>query len=103
MRSAGRDERTNEQCAGQHQTEGDGQLAESYPTAAFPINASYQSHSVSVDNGRGTSRTISLPSVSFGSQRTLSQAEADGWKFEMLHDSWTPTLAKRAIKSEKVG
>ena len=53
---------------------GDGQLAESYPTAAFPINASYQSHSVSVDNGRGTSRTISLPSVSFGSQRTLSQA-----------------------------
>ncbi len=51
----------------------DDQLAESYPTAAFPINASYQSHKVSVDNGRGTSRTISLPSVSFGSQRTLSQ------------------------------
>jgi len=53
---------------------GDGQLADSYPTAAFPINASYQSHSVSVDNGRGSARTISLPSVSFGSQRTLSQA-----------------------------
>lgn len=31
MRSAGRDERTNEQCAGQHQTEGDGQLAEQAP------------------------------------------------------------------------
>jgi hypothetical protein len=44
-----------------------------YPTAAFPINASYQSLKVSVDDSRGTSRTISLPSVSFGSQRTLSQ------------------------------
>ena len=52
----------------------DDQVAQSYPTAAFSINASYQSHKVSVDNGRGTSRTISLPSVSFGSQRTLSQA-----------------------------
>ncbi|MEP6568193.1 MAG: hypothetical protein ABJC10_00325 [Acidobacteriota bacterium] len=50
------------------------QLAESYPTAAFPINASYQSLKVSVDDARGTSRTISLPSVSFGSQRTLSQS-----------------------------
>ena len=49
------------------------QLAASYPTAAFPINASYQSLKVSVDDARGTSRTISLPSVSFGSQRTLSQ------------------------------
>lgn len=49
------------------------QLAESYPTAAFPINAPYQSLKVSVDGARGTSRTISLPSVSFGSQRTLSQ------------------------------
>lgn len=50
------------------------QLGESYPSAAFPINASYQSLKVSVDDGRGTSRTISLPSVSFGSQRTLSQS-----------------------------
>src|SRR5258705_3189178 len=49
------------------------QLAGTYPTAAFPINASYQSLKVSVDDSRGTSRTISLPSVSFGSQRTLSQ------------------------------
>ena len=49
------------------------QLAEAYPTAAFPINASYQSLKVSVDDSRGASRTISLPSVSFGSQRTLSQ------------------------------
>lgn len=49
------------------------QLAGTYPTAAFPINASYQNLKVSVDDARGTSRTISLPSVSFGSQRTLSQ------------------------------
>lgn len=49
------------------------QVLDSYPTTAFPINGSYQSMKVSVDDGRGTSRTISLPSVSFGSQRTLSQ------------------------------
>jgi hypothetical protein len=49
------------------------QLAGTYPTAAFPINASYQSLKLSVDDSRGTSRTISLPSVSFGSQQTLSQ------------------------------
>jgi hypothetical protein len=49
------------------------QLVGTYPTAAFPINASYQNLKVSLDDSRGTSRTISLPSVSFGSQRTLSQ------------------------------
>ena len=49
------------------------QLAETYPTSAFPIDASYQSLKVSVDDGRGSSRTISLPTVSFGSQRALSQ------------------------------
>lgn len=38
---------------------------------AFPIGASYQSLKVSLDDGRGSSRTISLPSVSFGSQRAL--------------------------------
>ncbi len=62
------------------------QLAESYPSAAFPINASYQSHKVSVDNGRGTSRTISLPSVSFGSQRTLSQTPSP--LIASARDSW---------------
>lgn len=51
----------------------DDPLAETYPTAAFPIDASYQSLKVSVDDGRGASRTISLPTVSFGSQRALSQ------------------------------
>jgi len=50
------------------------QLAGVYPTSAFPIDAGYQSLKVSVDNGRGTSRTISLPTVSFGSQRSLSQS-----------------------------
>ena len=49
------------------------QLAGVYPTSAFPINGGYQSLRVSVDDGRGASRTISLPSVSFGSQRSLSQ------------------------------
>lgn len=44
-----------------------------YPSGPFPINASYQSLKVSVDEGRGSARTISLPTVSFGSQRTLSQ------------------------------
>jgi hypothetical protein len=40
---------------------------------AFPIGASYQSLKVSLDDGRGSSRTISLPSISFGSQRALTQ------------------------------
>ena len=39
----------------------------------FPIGTSYQSLKVSLDDGRGTSRTISLPSVSFGSQRVLAK------------------------------
>jgi len=49
------------------------QVIDTYPTTAFPINASSQSLKVSVDDGRGSSRTISLPTVSFGSQRSLSQ------------------------------
>jgi hypothetical protein len=52
------------------------QLAEVYPASAFPIDAGYQSLKVSLDDGRGTSRTISLPSVSFGSQRYLSQSSS---------------------------
>ncbi len=39
----------------------------------FPIAASNQKLRLSVDNGRGSSRTISLPTVSFGSQRSVSQ------------------------------
>jgi hypothetical protein len=49
------------------------QVAGVYPTPAFPIDGGYQSLRVSVDDGRGISRTISLPSVSFGSQQSLSQ------------------------------
>lgn len=51
----------------------DNQLVGTYPTAAFSIDTSYQSLKVSVDNGRGASRTISLPTVSFGSNQSLSQ------------------------------
>lgn len=39
----------------------------------FPIDAAPQALKVSVDNGRGTPRTISVPGVSFGSQRVLNQ------------------------------
>ncbi len=40
--------------------------------AVFPIDTSYQSLKVSLDDGSGTWRTISLPTVSFGSQRVLA-------------------------------
>ncbi len=56
------------QASVKHLDEGD--------SAAFPINASYQSLKVSVNDAHGSSRTISLPTVSFGSQRTLSQNAA---------------------------
>jgi hypothetical protein len=39
--------------------------------AIFPIDASQQSFKVSLYDGRGNARTISLPTVSFGSQRVL--------------------------------
>jgi len=42
-------------------------------SSVFPIGASFQSLKVSLDDGRGSSRTISLPSISFGSQRVLAQ------------------------------
>jgi hypothetical protein len=40
--------------------------------AVFPIDASLQSLKVSLDDGRGNSRTISVPTIRFGSQRMLS-------------------------------
>lgn len=40
--------------------------------AIFPIDASLQSLRVSLDDGRGNARTISFPTVSFGSQRVLT-------------------------------
>jgi len=44
--------------------------------SVFPIDASSQSLKVSVDDGRGSSKTISLPGVSFGSQRVLTQGRS---------------------------
>ena len=38
----------------------------------FPIEASLQPLKVSLDDGRGNARTISFPTVSFGSQRVLT-------------------------------
>jgi hypothetical protein len=39
--------------------------------ATFPLDISRQSFTVSLDNGHGASRTISVPTVSFGAGRTL--------------------------------
>jgi hypothetical protein len=41
--------------------------------SVFPIEASPQALKVSLDNGRGSSKTVSVPGVSFGSQRVLTQ------------------------------
>ena len=44
------------------------------PAGAFevmPLDSSLQSFKVSLDDGRGNARTISVPSISFGSQRML--------------------------------
>jgi len=44
------------------------------PAGAFevmPLDSSAQSFKVSLDDGRGNARTISVPSISFGSQRML--------------------------------
>jgi hypothetical protein len=41
-------------------------------SAIFPIDASLQPFTVSLDDGDGNARTISLPTISFGSQRALT-------------------------------
>ncbi len=43
-------------------------------TQGFPIHSSPQPLKVSLDNGRGSSKTISLPGVSFGAQPVLAQS-----------------------------
>jgi len=46
------------------------------PSGAFevlPLDSSLQSLKVSLDDGRGNARTISVPTISFGSQRMLLQ------------------------------
>ena len=49
----------------------------------FPIEASLQAVKVSLDDGRGNARTISFPTVSFGSQRVLTTSNQftsrDAW------------------------
>lgn len=42
----------------------------------FPIQSQYQSLRVSLDDGSGVSRTISLPTLTFGSQRVLARTGA---------------------------
>ncbi len=43
-------------------------------SAAFPIDSSVQSFTVSLEDGRGNAKTISVPTVSFGSQRIVQGA-----------------------------
>jgi hypothetical protein len=40
-------------------------------SAAFPIDASPQAFTVSLEDGRGNAKTISVPTISFGSQRIV--------------------------------
>ena len=42
----------------------------------FPLDASLQSFKVLLDDGRGNARTISVPAISFGSQRVLKNANS---------------------------
>jgi hypothetical protein len=55
-------------------------------SSMFPLGTSYQSLKVSVDDGRGSSRTISLPTVSFGSSRVLARNPAPA--MILTRDSW---------------
>jgi hypothetical protein len=55
-------------------------------SSVFPLGTSYQSLKVSVDDGRGSSRTISLPTVSFGSSRVLARNPAP--VMVSTRDSW---------------
>lgn len=52
----------------------------------FPLATSYQPMKLSVDDGRGSSRTISLPRVSFGSSRALAQNPTP--IMASMRDSW---------------
>jgi hypothetical protein len=47
-------------------------IGASDPAVVFPIDASLQPMRVSLDDGHGNARTISVPTISFGSQRTLT-------------------------------
>lgn len=43
-------------------------------SAAFPIDTSLESFKVSLDDGRGNAKIISVPTISFGSQRIVQSA-----------------------------
>ena len=45
-------------------------------STVFPLDTSLQSFKVSLDDGRGNARTISVPTISFGSQRVLKNANS---------------------------
>ena len=47
---------------------------QSMATAGIPLDVSQQSFKVLLDDGRGSSRTISVPAVSFGSRRVFASA-----------------------------
>ncbi|HEU4509080.1 MAG TPA: hypothetical protein VFR78_12615 [Pyrinomonadaceae bacterium] len=51
------------------------------PAVVFPIDASLQPMRVSLDDGRGNAKTISVPTISFGSQRTFttSNTQKGNW------------------------
>ena len=51
-------------------------IASAGASPIFPIDASYQSLKVSLYDANGASRTIWLPSVSFGSQRVLTSGNS---------------------------
>lgn len=55
-------------------------------SSVFPLGTSYQPLKVSVDDGRGSPRTISLPRVSFGSSRVLARDPAP--LVASMRDSW---------------
>ena len=46
-------------------------ISNSQQSPIFPIDASLESFRVSLDDGQGNARTISLPTITFGSQRML--------------------------------
>jgi hypothetical protein len=50
----------------------------------FPIDASLQPFKVSIDDGRGNARTISVPTITFGSQRVLPVANQFAQKSDVV-------------------
>lgn len=51
-----------------------GNMPPAAASAAFPIDASSQPFRISLDDGRGNAKVISVPTISFGSQRIVQTA-----------------------------